>query len=109
MGYLLWFGIVALIFALMHYFTELNYRQKGLISFAVTLMVAGAIAYNLKSDAQSEHIASMELRFNNGETLTCRNVQVNKKEFTYSVGTQSFIGNKDTRYAWQIFSAQECE
>jgi len=109
MAYLLWFGLVAFIFALMHYFTELSSRQKGTISFVVTLIVAGAIAYNLKSDAESKHVARIELKFSNGETLICKDVKVNKKEFTYSVGTQSFVGNKGSRYAWQIFSARECE
>jgi hypothetical protein len=109
MSYVLWFGIVALIFALMHYFTELNGRQKGIISLVVTLIVAGAIVYNMKSDAQREHIASIELKFNNGETVNCKQIRVNKKEFSYSVGTQSFIGNKESQYAQQIFSASECE
>ncbi|MDP3465200.1 MAG: hypothetical protein Q8R86_05455 [Sulfuricurvum sp.] len=109
MSYLLWFGIVAFIFALLHYFTELNGRQKGTISAIVTLIVTGAIAYNLKSDAQSKHIASIELKFTNGETLVCSTVKVNNKDFTYSVGTQSFVGNKGTSYYQQIFSASECE
>lgn len=109
MGYLLWFGIVALVFALMHYFTELNGRQKATISIIVSLIVAGAIVYNLVSDAASRHIAAIELKFTNGETLTCNNVSVNNKNFTYSVGTQSFIGNEESRYSEQIFSARECE
>lgn len=109
MAYLLWFGLVAFIFILMHYFTELNARRKGIISLCVALIIAGAIVYNMKSDAQRQHITSIELKFNNGETVNCKQVHVNKKEFSYSVGTQSFIGNKDSKYAWQIFSASECE
>jgi hypothetical protein len=109
MGYLLWFGIVVFIFVMMHYFTELSGRQKGSVSLVVTLIVTAAIAYNVKSDAQSKHIGTIELRFTNGEILICNNVKVNNKEFTYSVGTQSFIGNKESRYSQQIFSAQECE
>lgn len=109
MSYLLWFGIVIVIFLGMHYFTALTSRQKGLISLLLALMVANAILYNIMNDLEGKHVSVMELKFNNGETLTCNNVPVNNKNFTYSVGTQSFIGNKDSKYAWQIFSASECE
>lgn len=109
MSYVLWFGIVAILFALMHYFTELNGRQKGAISFVATLIVIGAILYNIKSDADRKHVMRIELKFNNGETVDCGNIQVNNTEFSYSIGTQSFIGHKGSRYAWQIVSARECE
>lgn len=109
MAYLLWFGLVAFIFALMHYFTELSGRQKGVISFIVTLIITGAIAYNIKSDVDRDQILKSELQFANGETLLCNGVKVNNQAFTYSVGTQSFIGNKGSRYEWQIFSASECK
>lgn len=109
MGYLLWFGIVLLIFALMHYFTALTSRQKGMISLMITLIIGNAIAYNLMKDAESKRLATIELKFNNGETLTCNSITVNNKNFTYSVGTQSFIGNESSRYSQQIISARECE
>lgn len=109
MSYLLWFGIVAFVFALMHYFTELSIRQKGSISLMLTVLIAAAIVYNIQSNSDRDHVMQIELKFANGETLVCGDVNVSSKAFTYSVGTQSFIGNKDSKYAWQIFSASECE
>jgi hypothetical protein len=109
MGYLVWFGIVVVVFVWMHYFTALTSKQKGIISLVVTLIVIGAIGYNIKSDAESKHVASIELKFNNGETFRCKGVQVNNKDFSYSIGTQSFIGNQGARYYQQIFNARECE
>lgn len=109
MGYALWFGIVVLAFVLMHYFTELTGRQKGIISLIAAILVAGAIAYNIKSDRERDHVTAIELKYRSGETLVCRGVEVNATTFGYSVGTQSFIGNKGTLHYQQIFNARECE
>ena len=109
MAYLLWFVIVGLIFVWMHYFTELSGRQKGVISLIVTLIIAGGIGYNAQSNAESRHISEVELKFRKGEVLRCNDINVTNKSFTYSVGTQSFIGNEDSRYPQQIISTQECK
>jgi len=108
MAYFLWFGIVALIFALMHYFTELSGRQKGFISLLVALAVSGAIAYNISSDRERAQITQIELSYQQGKTILCGDVEVNASEFTYSEGTQSFVGNKGTSHYQQIFNAREC-
>lgn len=109
MGYLLWFGIVVIAFVWMHYFTALSSKLKWIISGILVLIIGNAIFYNVMNDLESKHVAAMELKFNNGETLTCDTVQVNNKTFTYSVGTQSFIGNKESRYPQQIMSVTECQ
>ena len=109
MGYLVWFGIVLVVFVWMHYFTALTFRQKGFVSLILAMIVGNAILYNIMNDLESKHVHAVELKFTNGETLICDTVKVNNKDFTYSVGTQSFIGNKDSHYAQQIFSASECE
>ncbi|MDO9208216.1 MAG: hypothetical protein Q7T91_08170 [Sulfuricurvum sp.] len=109
MGYLVWFGIVAVAFVWMHYFTALTGKQKGIVSLILAMIVGNAILYNIMNDLESKHVAAIELKFTNGETLVCSKVKVNNKNFTYSVGTQSFIGNEKSHYAQQIFSASECE
>lgn len=108
MGYLLWFSIVVIVFIWMHYFTALTFRQKGLTLLLLTLIIANAILYNIMKDLESKHIHEMQLKYKNGETLRCNGVEVDQKSFGYSVGTQSYIGNQDSRYPNQIFSAAEC-
>lgn len=109
MGYIVWFGIVALVFAVMHYFTELSGKQKGIISFVLALCVAGAIAYNVQSDRDRAKVSAIELKYQQGETLICRGIELNSSTFGYSVGTQSFVGNRGTKYYQQIINARECE
>lgn len=109
MLYLLWFGIVALVFVLMHFFTELSGKQKGIITLIVTLLVSGAIAYNIQSDRDRTHLIDVELKFQQGKTLVCQGIEVNSTTFDYSVGTQSFVGNRGTKYFQQIINARECQ
>lgn len=109
MGYALWFGLVALVFALMHYFTELSGKQKGVISLIVAMIIATAIAYNIQSDREREKVVSIEQKYRSGETLVCHGIDVNTTTFDYSVGTQSFIGLKETPHYQQIINVRECE
>lgn len=109
MAYLLWFGIVALVFALLHYLTELSGKQKGIISLVLALCVAGAIAYNIQSDRDRSKVRAIELKYQQGETLVCRGIEVKSSTFDYSVGTQSFVGNRGTKHYQQIINARECQ
>jgi len=109
MGYLVWFGIVALVFAVMHYFTELGAKQKTVISLVLTLIISGAIAYNIAADRDRAKVVTIEQKFRSGETLICHGTEVNTTTFDYSVGTQSFVGLKGTLHYQQIINARECE
>lgn len=109
MGYGLWFGIVVLLFAWMHFFTELSSKQKGTITLAITLLISAAIAYNVAADRDRAHVTDIELRYRHGETLRCAGVEVNASTFDYSDGTQSFVGLKATPYYQQIFNVRECQ
>ena len=109
MGYLVWFGIVALVFALLHYFTELSGKQKGIISLVVTLIITAAIMYNGSMDRDRAKESEVELKYQQGETLVCRGIEVNNSTFGYSVGTQSFVGNRGSKHYQQIINARECQ
>src|SRR3989338_3995521 len=109
MGYLVWFGIVALVFALLHYFTELSGKQKGIISLVVTLIITAAIMYNVSMDRDRAKVSEVELKYQQGETLVCLGIEVNNSTFGYSVGTQSFVGNRGGKHYQQIINARECQ
>jgi len=109
MGYLVWFGIVALVFALLHYFTELSGKQKGIISLVVTLIITAAIMYNVSMERDRAKVSEVELKYQQGETLVCRGIEVNNSTFGYSVGTQSFVGNRGSKHYQQIINARECQ
>lgn len=92
----------------MHYFTELTTKQKSIITVIVTFVIAGAVFYNIYKDRDLELVAMLEGRYNQGKTLDCKGIDVNSTNFDYSVGTQSFIGHKDSTNPNMIINIREC-
>lgn len=109
MRYLLGIIVVLLFFGVMHFFTELNVKQKIYATTMVSLFVVGAIFYNFLQAQESAHVKSVMLQFNQGKNLRCQGVYVNKINYTLSVGTQVFIAKEEREYAGKIISASECE
>ena len=108
MSYLYVAALFALLYAGMHFFTEMSHRQKLGVVGVLLLIVAGAVAYNRSVDATQTHVRDVLLKFNQHQTLNCGGVDVNDSLFTLSVGTQSFIANEGTPHAGQIFDAAGC-
>lgn len=108
MAYLLGLVVVALFFMVLHYFTELDRRQKALVTLILLAIVGGAVAYNAYSDAQRERVTEIERRYNQGREIECDGVTVTNETFSYSVGTQTFIGREGTEHYQQMISAYRC-
>lgn len=109
MSYLVGLAIVILFFIVLHYFTELDYKEKITITVVVAAVIGGAYLYNQMNDAKREHIIAMELRYEQGKTISCDGLDVNKSTFSYSVGTQTFIGREGTDNYGLMFDAARCE
>ena len=109
MSYIYIVAVIALLYAGMHFFTELSHRQKLSVAGTVLLIIAAAVAYNRSADEAQSHVRDVILKFNQHKTLTCNGVEVNDTAFTLSVGTQSFIAGEGTPHAGQIFDAAGCQ
>jgi ADP-ribosylglycohydrolase len=108
MSYLYVVAVIVLLYAVMHFFTEMTHRQKLSVASAMLLVIAAALVYNHLTDASQEHVRAVILKFNQHQTLECGGRKVDDKSFTLSVGTQSFIANQGTPYAGQIINASGC-
>lgn len=109
MSYLVGLAIVILFFIVLHYFTELDQKQKIMITVIVAAVIAGAYLYNRMSDVERQHIIKMELRYEQGKAISCDGMDINKSTFSYSVGTQTFIGREETDNYGLMFDAARCE
>lgn len=109
MSYLYVLALIGVLYGVMHFFTEMTHRQKLTVTAVLIAFVAAAALYNSSVDRQQAYVRQMILNFNQHFTLQCRGVEVSDKEFTLSVGTQSFIGNEGTEHAGEIYPAAECE
>ena len=109
MAYLLGLVVVGLFFAVMHFFTELNAKQKVTSTILVLLFVMGAIFYNLMQSAKADHLRAVMLHYNQGKEVKCGEVEVSKDNFTLSIGTQTFIGRTESAHAGKMIQASGCE
>lgn len=108
MSYVYVIAVIGLLYAVMHFFTEMSHREKLQVAGVLLLIVIGAVAYNRSVDRENEHVRDVLLKFNQHQTLECGGVEVSDKHFTLSVGTQSFIAREGTPHAGQIFDAAGC-
>ncbi len=109
MAYLFGLVIVALFFGVMHFFTELNVKQKAVATLIVLAFIMGALFYNHLQNQDAAHLRDVMLRYNQGKTLQCGNLTVQKSNFSLSIGTQTFIGREESEEAGNMVSASECE
>jgi len=108
MSYLLGIAAVGIFFLVLHNFTELGNREKGSVTAVLTLLIGAMYLYNVYTDSERDHITAMELKYQQGLNLTCNGIDVNKTQFSYSVGTQTYIGLEGTPHYGRLISASEC-
>jgi len=109
LAYILGLVIVALFFLSMHYFTELNKKQKLTTTTILLFIIFSAIAFNTYSSAQRENMMAVVTAFNQNKTVDCDGVKVNNKLYDLSTGTFTFIGRQDTPQYGQMISASSCK
>lgn len=109
MAYIAGLVVVALFFLALHYFTELTRSQKTVVTGIVLSIVLFAIAYNKYNGKRTQMMLDAVLRYNQNSTIICQGVEVNKENFTLSIGTYTFIGKENTPYYGQMISASKCE
>ena len=108
MGYVYGLVIVGLLFTLLHYFTELNYKQKIVIPLILGVFVLLAFLYNTHAQNEQERTLKTVRDFENGKTLTCKDKDINATNYTLSVGTYTFIGKENTPYYGDMVSVSSC-
>ena len=109
MAYL--FGIVLLIllFIVLHFFTEITLVQKSAVVLVIAVLILSAYWYNQSSENRRIHLESVLMDFTQGKTISCNTVDVNNSEFSYSSGTQTFLGLKGSKMYGRIISLDQCK
>ncbi len=109
MAYLAGLVIVGFFFLVLHHFTELTKNEKIVVSIIVLSLVSSAIAYNAYSNAQTQKMNRVVMKFEQHKSVTCNGIEVNDQEYTLSIGTYTFIGKENTPNYTQMISASTCE
>ena len=109
MAYIFGLLIVVIFFSVMHFFTELKAKEKVIATVVVLSFVMGAVFYNALQSAEAEHLRDVMLRYKQGKSLECGTLKVSNKDFTLSIGTQTFLGRKNSKFIGQMVAAKECQ
>ncbi|NOQ29892.1 MAG: hypothetical protein GQ570_02090 [Helicobacteraceae bacterium] len=109
MSYILGVAVLVIFFVVLHYFTEFEKEEKIKITVALAVIIGSGIAYNSYTYAQRAHITKVELQYAQNRTFECSGVEINNKTFSYSVGTQVFIGKKNTPNFERMIPISECK
>lgn len=104
------FGVILLLvlFVVMHFFTEMRLKQKLYTIGILALFIVGAYLYNYQSEERRLHLEAVMLKFNSGQNIQCSSLDVNNTEFSYSSGTQTFLGKKESKMYGRIISLDSC-
>jgi hypothetical protein len=109
MAYIFGIALLILLFVVMHFFTEISLRQKLVTTLISALLILGAYLFNQNSEQRRLHQQGVLLKFKHGQTIVCDGVDVNNSEFSYSSGTQTFLGKKESKTYGRIISLDLCE
>jgi hypothetical protein len=109
MSYILGLVAVGVLFLILHNMTELDKKQKTVFIIFLLGLIASMYLYNVYTDYQREKIIDIVLKYKQDKSLTCKGIKVDKTNFSYSVGTQTFIGLKGTPHYGRLISASECQ
>jgi len=109
MIYLFGILLLVLLFVVLHFFTEISLKEKLIVSGIVAAVVLGAYLFNQSSEKRRVHLESVLLNYTHGETIQCNTIDVNNSEFSYSSGTQTFLGKKESKMFGRIISLDQCQ
>ncbi len=109
MAYVYALVALVLIFALLHYFTELKTKQKVAVVAGLGLAIGAGYLYNRFTAQEQAKILRVTQDFQNGKNLTCKGKDINASNYTLSIGTYTFIGKENTPNNGDMVSASSCE
>lgn len=109
MAYLYALVVLALLFGILHYFTELSFKQKAVVVLTLASAILAGYLYNTHSASEQEKILRVVQDFQNGKMLACQGKDINTTNYTLSVGTYTFIGKENTPASGDMVSASSCQ
>jgi hypothetical protein len=113
MSYLIGALVILGFFAFLHFATELEFKKKIIITVTLLAVVIFATIYNKSKKTDQLHIEKIQLEYSQGKTLQClsntQEIDINKSAFSYSVGTQTFIGRKESKHFNLMINARACQ
>ena len=109
MAYIVGLAIGILFIFALYSFKDIENKTKRNILISIIIIILLAVATNKYSAYEREHITNTILKFRQNKTIKCANFDVNKTNFTLSIGTYTFIAKKHSPYFGSMVSVSECQ
>lgn len=109
MAYIFGVVLLLLLFIVLHFFTEISLKQKFTTVLVLGTLVLGAYLFNLNSENRRLHLEGVLLEFMHDNTIACNGMDVNNSLFSYSSGTQTFLGLKESKMSGRLISLDTCQ
>ncbi len=109
MAYIAGIVLLILLVIVLHHFTELRVKEKAGVVVVLSLFILGAYLFNQHSESRRVHLETVLLDFTNGKNIVCDGIDVNNSKFSYSSGTQTFLGKKESSMFGRIISLDQCQ
>ncbi len=112
MGYLI-LGVLLVLIVLMlptvmSVFSRLDTAGRLItFGFAIAFLVLGAV-YSLNQEKSGEDNLHKILAFNEGKTLQCNEIEVDKEHFNFVSGTLTFISKDPNKREGLILELKDC-
>ena len=95
MPYLYIIIAIVVLFVVMHKFTELEMKQKIVITIIMAALIAAFYIFEQSNKKSSKEMHALRFAFEQGQTLICDGKEVNNKLYNYA--SRSLIGKKGTK------------
>ncbi|WP_104697414.1 MULTISPECIES: hypothetical protein [unclassified Helicobacter] len=96
------------LFFILKDFGMVSKKQKSLTFISLLILAVIIGFYSYRKSQVDKQIFLLQMAFLRGETILCKNTEVDAKNFNFVSGTLNFIGKKDTPFHNLIFSLNEC-
>ena len=101
-------GAFLIIFLILNLLTNLSKQDKLKVLYLFISITIIAGVYEFFQDKRSDKNREVILKFMHGESIYCKDIEVNKSEFNFVSGTLIFVGKKNTNENI-ILKVEECK
>lgn len=101
-------GVFAIIFLALNLLTNLSKQDKLKVLYLFISITIIAGVYEFFQDKSGDKNREVILKFMHGDTIVCKNVEVNNSNFNFVSGTLTFVGKKSDNKNL-ILQVEECK
>ena len=110
MSKILVFSFFVLVAGIVSFFVLKNRKYANYTLYvSIVIAVIITVIFSAVQTSSNKENMKLEIAFNNGATLLCNKVKIDKSNFNYEFGTSSFMSKPDYMPAMMIYNIEDCK